>query len=35
MQNIVQALAGIVFLATIGAPGLDHRFGWSHVPLAV
>jgi protein-S-isoprenylcysteine O-methyltransferase Ste14 len=34
MQNIVQALAGIVFLATIAVPGLDHRFGWSNVPLA-
>jgi protein-S-isoprenylcysteine O-methyltransferase Ste14 len=35
MQNIVQALAGLVFLATFAAPGLDRRFGWSHVPLAI
>jgi protein-S-isoprenylcysteine O-methyltransferase Ste14 len=35
MQNIVQALAGIVFLATIAVPGLDHRFGWSEVPLPI
>src|SRR5580692_4038190 len=35
MQNIVQALAGIVFLATIAVPGLDRRFGWSQAPLAV
>jgi protein-S-isoprenylcysteine O-methyltransferase Ste14 len=35
MQNVVQALAGIVFLATIVVPGLDQRFGWSHVALAV
>jgi protein-S-isoprenylcysteine O-methyltransferase Ste14 len=35
MQNLVQALAGIVFLATFAAPGLDRRFGWSHPPLAV
>jgi len=35
MQNIVQALAGLVFLATIAVPGLDRRFGWSEVPLAV
>jgi protein-S-isoprenylcysteine O-methyltransferase Ste14 len=35
MQNVVQALAGIVFLSLIGVPGLDRRFGWSHVPLAV
>jgi protein-S-isoprenylcysteine O-methyltransferase Ste14 len=35
MQNIVQALAGIVFLATFAVPGLDHRLGWSKVPIAV
>jgi protein-S-isoprenylcysteine O-methyltransferase Ste14 len=35
MQNIVQALAGLVFLATFAVPGLDRRFGWSHTPLAV
>jgi protein-S-isoprenylcysteine O-methyltransferase Ste14 len=35
MQNVVQALAGLVFLAIIAAPGLDRRFGWSHPPLAV
>jgi protein-S-isoprenylcysteine O-methyltransferase Ste14 len=34
-QNIVQALAGLVFLAIFVVPGLDHRFGWSQVPLAV
>ena len=33
MQNVVQALAGIVFLATFVVPGLDRRFGWSNVPL--
>ena len=35
MQNLVQALAGMVFLATFAIPGLDRRFGWSHMPLAV
>ncbi len=35
MQNVVQALAGLVFLAIFVVPGLDRRFGWSHVPLAV
>ncbi len=35
MQNLIQALAGIVFLATFAVPGLDMRFGWSHAPLAV
>jgi protein-S-isoprenylcysteine O-methyltransferase Ste14 len=35
MQNVVQGLAGLVFLATFAVPGLDRRFGWSDVPLAV
>jgi protein-S-isoprenylcysteine O-methyltransferase Ste14 len=35
MQNIVQALAGLVFVATFAVPGLDRRFGWSHVRLTV
>ncbi len=35
MQNVVQALAGLVFLAIFAVPGLDNRFGWSDVPLAV
>jgi protein-S-isoprenylcysteine O-methyltransferase Ste14 len=35
MQNVVQGLAGLVFLATFAVPGLDRRFGWSLVPLAV
>ncbi len=34
-QNVIQALAGLAFLATFAVPGLDRRFGWSHVPLAV
>ena len=35
IQNIVQALAGLVFLAIFVLPGLDRRFGWSDAPLAV
>jgi protein-S-isoprenylcysteine O-methyltransferase Ste14 len=35
MQNVVQALAGLVFLAIFAVPGLDRRFGWSEMPLAV
>ena len=35
MQNVVQAIAGLVFLSIIAVPGLDRRFGWSHMPLAV
>ncbi|HLZ82742.1 MAG TPA: isoprenylcysteine carboxylmethyltransferase family protein [Caulobacteraceae bacterium] len=34
-QNVIQGLAGLVFLAIFAVPGLDIRFGWSHVPLAV
>ncbi len=34
-QKIIQGLAGISFLATIAVPSLDHRYGWSRVPLAV
>ena len=35
MQNVVQGLAGLIFLATFAVPGLDRRFGWTHAPLAV
>ena len=35
MQNVVQALAGLIFLATFAVPGLDRRFGWCQAPLAV
>jgi protein-S-isoprenylcysteine O-methyltransferase Ste14 len=35
IQNVVQALAGLAFLATFAVPGLDRRFGWSHVPFPV
>ena len=35
MQNLVQALAGVVFLAIFVLSGLDRRLGWSHVPLAI
>jgi protein-S-isoprenylcysteine O-methyltransferase Ste14 len=35
MQNAAQGLAGLVFLATFVVPGLDGRFGWSHMPLTV
>jgi len=34
-QKIIQGLAGLSFLSTIVLPALDHRFGWSHVPLPV
>jgi protein-S-isoprenylcysteine O-methyltransferase Ste14 len=34
MQNAVQGLAGLAFLAIFAVSGLDRRFGWSHAPLA-
>ena len=34
MQNVVQGLAGLAFLATFAVPGLDQRFGWSHMAFA-
>jgi protein-S-isoprenylcysteine O-methyltransferase Ste14 len=34
-QKIIQALASLAFVATMVVPALDHRFGWSHVPLAI
>ena len=33
-QQIIQAAAGLAFVATILVPALDRRFGWSHAPLA-
>lgn len=32
VQNAVQGLASLAFLATLIVPALDHRFGWSRVP---
>jgi protein-S-isoprenylcysteine O-methyltransferase Ste14 len=32
VQNLIQALAGVIFLASIIIPGLDCRFGWSRMP---
>jgi protein-S-isoprenylcysteine O-methyltransferase Ste14 len=35
LQKVIQALASVAFLASIVVPALDHRFGWSHVPLPI
>ena len=35
MQNLVQLLAGLVFLAIFVVPGLEKRAGWPSAPLAV
>jgi protein-S-isoprenylcysteine O-methyltransferase Ste14 len=32
-QKIIMTLASILFVATLVVPALDHRFGWSAVPL--
>jgi protein-S-isoprenylcysteine O-methyltransferase Ste14 len=34
-QIIIQSLAALAFLAMFIVPSLDHRFDWSHVPLAI
>jgi protein-S-isoprenylcysteine O-methyltransferase Ste14 len=31
-QRIIQSITSLGFIALIIVPGLDHRFGWSHVP---
>jgi protein-S-isoprenylcysteine O-methyltransferase Ste14 len=33
-QKLIQAFASVAFLGTFIVPALDHRFGWSHVPMA-
>jgi protein-S-isoprenylcysteine O-methyltransferase Ste14 len=35
IQNIIQALAGVAFIAIFIVSALDHRFGWSTVPAYV
>jgi protein-S-isoprenylcysteine O-methyltransferase Ste14 len=35
VQNIVQSLAGLAFLATFAVSGFDRRLDESHIPLAV
>jgi protein-S-isoprenylcysteine O-methyltransferase Ste14 len=34
-QKTIQGLATIAFVVLSGFPGVDHRFGWSHVPWSV
>lgn len=33
IQKVIVSLAGIPYIATFIVPALDHRFGWSNVPL--
>lgn len=32
-QKIIQSLASLFFIGLFIVPGLDYRFGWSHVPV--
>jgi len=32
-QRIIMLFASLGFIAALVVPGLDHRFGWSHVPV--
>jgi protein-S-isoprenylcysteine O-methyltransferase Ste14 len=34
-QKVIVALSGVIFLIGFIIPGLDYRFGWSDVPVAV
>ncbi|HUK62732.1 MAG TPA: isoprenylcysteine carboxylmethyltransferase family protein, partial [Dongiaceae bacterium] len=33
-QRIIMGFASLAFIGLLVVPGFDHRFGWSHVPLA-
>jgi protein-S-isoprenylcysteine O-methyltransferase Ste14 len=32
IQKFIQSLASLFFIGLFAVPGLDYRFGWSHVP---
>jgi protein-S-isoprenylcysteine O-methyltransferase Ste14 len=34
-QKVIMTITSLGFLALLVVPGLDHRFGWSHMPGAV
>src|SRR6266852_6379488 len=34
-QKVVSALLSVVLIPLFVLPGIDHRFGWSHVPASV
>lgn len=34
-QQISQNLTRLVYIVSIAVPGLDHRYGWSHVPATL
>src|SRR5690242_8050788 len=35
MQQLIQSVASLAFIAMLVLPGLDRRFGWSQVPAGV
>ena len=35
VQQVIQSIASLAFLAVFVIAGLDHRFAWSHVPGAI
>jgi protein-S-isoprenylcysteine O-methyltransferase Ste14 len=35
IQKVIQSIAGVAFLLMFIVPGLDYRFHWSHVPVAL
>jgi protein-S-isoprenylcysteine O-methyltransferase Ste14 len=34
-QRVIMSIASVGFIALLLVPGLDHRFGWSHMPVIV
>ncbi len=34
-QRLIQSIASLAFVALFVVSGLDHRYGWTHVPLPV
>jgi protein-S-isoprenylcysteine O-methyltransferase Ste14 len=34
-QKIIMVLAMLSFAATVAFPAIDHRYGWSHVPVRI
>jgi len=35
LQKVIQAVAALTFIGSLVVPALDHRFGWSGVPVAL
>src|SRR3981081_1817859 len=35
LQKVTQTVAELAFIGALVVPALDHRFGWSRVPVAV